>query len=139
MLNAILRKRAQVLSLILVLSVLLIVTSAFAATKFIKARSGGVVRIDRGVRLVIRPRALEEDTVISANMIQEQNRICFHFGPDDTEFLKPAELCVSWRAIDDVDDLTLYGEDNEEIKPEVKRWGVKYYIEHFSLYYFRRR
>lgn len=139
MLNTILRKRAQVLALILVLSVLLTATTALAATKFIRAKSGGTITIAQGVKLVIRPGALEEDTIISADMIQKRNRTLFRFEPDDAEFSKPAELCISWEVIDGVEDLTLYGENGSRIEPETTRRGVKYYIDHFSLYYYRRR
>jgi hypothetical protein len=140
MLNTILRKRAQVLAAILVLSVVLIATTAFAATEYIKAKRGGIVPVAPGVSLVIKPGALAEDTVISANMKVKRNHISFCFGPSGTVFSKPAELCISWQAIDDVEDLTLYGEDGEGIEPaKTTRWGVKYYIEHFSMYYFRRR
>ena len=140
MLNTILRKRAQVLAVILVLSLLLIAATAFAATKYISAKKGGTVDIAPGVSLVIKPGVLEEDTAISANMKVKRNRISFSFRPSGAEFSKPVELCISWQAIDDVEDLTLYGENGEEIEPaKTTRWGVKYYIEHFSMYYFRRR
>jgi hypothetical protein len=140
MLNTILRKRAQVLALILVLSVLLIAATAFAAAEYISAKKGGTVDVAPGVSLVIKPGALEEDTAISANMKAKRDRISFQFGPSGTEFSKPAVLCISWEVIDGVEDLTLYGENSEEIGPtKITGWGVKYYIEHFSVYYFRRR
>ena len=137
MLDTILRRRAQ--ALVLVLSLVLSVTAVFAATELIEAKKGGTINIAPGVRLVIRPGALEEDTAISADMIQKRDRILFRFKPSRTEFLKPAELRIHWQAIEDVEDLILYGEDGEEIEPEIRGWGTKYYIEHFSLYYFRRR
>lgn len=140
MLNTILRKRAQVLALILVLSVLLIAATAFAATELIRAKRGGTVDVAPGVSLVIKPGALEEDTVISANMRVKRDRITFRFGPRGTEFSKPAVLRISWQAIDGVGDLTLHGEKGEEIEPaKITGQGVKYHIEHFSVYYFRRR
>ena len=111
MLNTILRKKAQVLALSLVLLILLTATTAFAATKLIKAEQGGKINIDKGVKLVIPRRALAEDTVISADMIQKKRRVYFNFGPDGTSFLKPVELCISWKVMDGVKELTLYGED----------------------------
>ena len=141
MLNTILRKRAQVLALILVLSVLLTATAALAATKLIIAKKGGTVNIADGMELVIPPKALVEDTFISADVKHKRDRVIFSFGPDGTEFSKPAKLFISWQAVDDADveDLTLYGPDGLEIEPKIKGWGVEYGIDRFSLYYYRRR
>lgn len=142
MLSMILRKRAQILATILVLSVFLIATAALADTKLIIAKKGGVVNIAEGIELVIRPGALENDTIVSAYMIQKRKRVIFSFGPDDTEFEKPARLCMSWAAVEalgTLESLTLYGENGERIEPRIKGWGVEYPIEHFSLYYHRRR
>jgi len=146
MLNIILRKRAQVLALILALSVILVAATAFAATEIIKARRGGRIDVAPGVSLVIKPGGLEEDAAVSATMKVKRNRIYFSFSAaavddgSDVELTKPAELYVSWQAVDGVEDLTLYGEDGEEIEPaKATKWGAKYYIDHFSLYYFVRR
>lgn len=143
MLNTILKKRAQALAVILILSVLLTATTALAATKFVKADKGRVIHIAPGVKLVIPPEALEEDTVVSADMEKTDDYIDFYFGPSRTKFAKPAELRITWQAISrmDVDDLTLYNTDGKEIEiePDIKSWGVIYYIDHFSLYYYRRR
>lgn len=146
MLNTILRKRAQVLTLILVISVLVTAATAFAVTSIIEAKKGGKIGVAPGVLLVIKPGGLEEDAVVSANMKVKGNRTCFSLNAaalddgDDVDLTKLAVLNVSWEAIDGVEDLILYGQDGEEIEPaKTTRWGVKYYIEHFSLYYFRRR
>jgi hypothetical protein len=139
MLNAILMKRAWVLVLVIVLSVLVTATTALAATKFIRARRGGVIRIAPRVLLIVPPRSLSRNTVISAYMYRTKDQIRFEFGPDGTTFARPAKLLISWRDIDDADDLTLYGEDGERVRTDVRRCGVVCYIEHFSLYYFRRR
>lgn len=146
MLNTILRKRAQALALILVLSVLLVAATAFAATEIIKAKRGGVVCVGPGVSLEIKPRGLEEDAIVSADMKIKRNRISFSFSAvalddgDDVELTKPAVLCISWQAIGGVEDLTLYGEHGEEIEPaQTTKRVVKYYVDHFSIYYFRRR
>jgi hypothetical protein len=142
MLNTILWKRAKALSVVLVLSLLLTATLAFAATKLIKAKNGGTINIGPGVNFVIPPEALKVDTVISADMEWTDDYIYFHFGPSGTEFDTPAELRITWQAIDDMGlaDLRLYTENGEEIEYEIRKWGmVSYYIEHFSLYYYRRR
>ena len=139
MFNTVLRKRSQSFALVLVLAALLIATTAFAATKLIIAQKGGRINVAEGVVFVIRPGALEEDTVISVDMIRKKKRIIFEFGPDDTRFSRPAELKISWEVLEDVDDFTLYGERGEEILPRKTGWGLIYEIEHFSLFYFRRR
>jgi hypothetical protein len=144
MLRTIGKKRAQALALILILSVLLITMAALAATKSIKARRGGVISIDKGVCFRIRPGSLEGDTTISADMVVEEDSICFYFGPDGTTFDPPAEIIIAWPALGEfihlgVHDLTLYGGDGSETKPRMRMWGAKYPIEHFSVYYFRRR
>jgi len=72
MLHTITKKRAQILALILVLSVLPIAATALAATKFITARAGGVVCIDQGVYFRIPPNSLGEDITISANIVVER-------------------------------------------------------------------
>lgn len=146
MLNTILRKRAQILALILALSVILVAATAFAVTEIIKAKKGGRIDVAPGVSLVIKPGGLAEDAMVSATMKVKRNRICFSFSAaavddgNDVELTKPAVLYVSWRALDGVEDLTLYGEDGEEIEPaKATQWAAEYYIDHFSLYYFRRR
>ncbi len=139
MLNTILRKRAQLLAVILVISTIMIATAAFAVTKLIEAKTGGILEIADGARLVIPPHALKKDTVISADMSTKKKRIIFEFEPDGTVFARPARLQIGWSVVQKVDDLFLYGEDGEKIRPRVTWWGLEYKIRHFSLYYFRRR
>jgi len=141
MLNTTAGKRAQTLALTMVLSILLASTTTLAATRIIRANRGGIIRIAQGVKLVIRHAALERDTMISADMVREHGRVCFCFGSDGTAFAddKPAELRISWQAIDDVDDPVLYGDNGEEIEPDIAGWGLRYYIGHFPMYYYRRR
>jgi hypothetical protein len=140
MLYTIPRKRIQALSLALILTMLVISVTAFAATELISAKKGGKIEVAQGVLAVIKPHALEEDTIISANMEVTRDRISFVFGPSGTQFKKPMELYISWSVIDDVEDLAIYGEDNEEIEPvKINGRGLKYHINHFSIYYFRRR
>jgi hypothetical protein len=136
-------RRARVMALILVLSVSIVATTAFAATKLIEADKGGVVPMGHGVKLTILPNALEEDTEISAEMEYTEDRINFHLGPSGTEFSEPAELRLTWKAIGgrDVENIALYDENDQEIEtePEIENSGVVFYIEHFSIYYHRRR
>jgi hypothetical protein len=146
MLNTILRKRAQVSAVILVLSILLLAATAFAATEIIKAKRGGRVRVGPGVSLVIKSNGLEEDAIVSAHMRVKRNRISFSFSAtdlddgDDVKLTKPAVLYVSWRVINGLEDSILHGENGEEVEPAIiTKRGAKYYLGHFSLYYFRRR
>ncbi len=143
MLNTVLTRRVRVLALILAMSVFLTSVTALAAisknSKLIEADRGGKIRIDRGVFLIVPPGALEEDTVISAAMVKTRHRIKFYFKPHNMEFLKPVQLCVSWQVIDGIENITLYGSSGEAIEPQLYRWGVRYPLWHFSLYYYRRR
>ena len=139
--NTSLRKRARVLAPIIVLSIVLTAITAFATSQLITAKKGGTIDIAPGVELVFRPNSLEEDTVISADMSVKRNRIVYRFGPDGTVLSKPARFVVSWQVIEDadVDNLVLYGENGEEIEPVERKKCLVYEIDHFSLYYHRRR
>ena len=142
MLHTFLRKRAHVFTLIVVLSILLTAMTAYAASKLITAKKGGTIDVAPGVKLVIRPKALEEDTVISADMWIESGRIVYNFGPDGVVFSKSAKLIISREILKgtNVDDLVLYGEDGEAIRPKKKKKKfLVYEIDHFSAYYHRRR
>ena len=143
MLNTTPRRRLQqILVLITILSVFL-ATEAFAVSRFITADEGGTIDLAEGVSLIIPPGALEEDTMIRAHVVLNRNRICYTFEPDGIVFNKPAKLVVSWEVLEDagVKDLNLYGEDGKRIKPKIlkKEESWAYRIEHFSLYYHRRR
>ena len=90
MLNVILSKRAHILTLIIILSVLVIATTAFGVTKLIKAKDGGVIRIAPGVSLRVPAGALEKNTEISATMRVRDRGVNFRFGPSGTTFDPPA-------------------------------------------------
>jgi len=144
MLDTIVKKRAKVFAVILLLSVLLAAATALAASRFIDADKGGVIHIAWGISFKVPPNSLEEDTVISANMVIDRKRVCFDFGPDGTTFDPPAELIMTWPILTGlvrmgVCDLTLYGGDGSETEPIIGSSAVKYPIEHFSIYYFARR
>jgi hypothetical protein len=141
MLNLILKKKAQALVLAMVLSVFLTATIVLAATQFIEAKEGGTIDIAEGAYLDIPPYSLHEDTTISVDMVKEHDYVYFVFGPDYTTFSskKPARLNVSWSAIGNTHDLTLYGEDGKYIVPKTSEWGVQWKIPHFSIYYYRLR
>jgi hypothetical protein len=138
-LNTVLKGRGQ-------LSGLSSILSASLAEKYIRNERGGSIDITRGTRLVVPPQAMvmeKKGVVISADTIKRKEYVCFDFRPDGTVFAenKPAELRAARETLNryGVDDLTLYGPDDEEIQPDVNTRGVVWRIPHFSLYYFRRR
>ena len=151
MLHKALRKRARVLAPIIVLSLVLVAVTAFAASQLITAKKGGTIDIAPGVELVFLPRTLEEDTVISASMSVDQydvdqdgmdeNVIVYDFGPDGILLSKPVRLVILREVIEDaeVDDLVLYGGDGEKITPKKNKKRLVYKLDHFSRYYHRRR
>lgn len=147
MLNTIIKKRAQVLTLILVLLVFLTAMTASAVTKRID-EDGGTINIASGVSLKFPQDALDDDydgddggIVISADMYQTADFIEFLFGPSPMSFQKSLRLKITWEAIEemDLDTFTLYSPDGEEIQPVERSWGLLWKIKHFSLYYYRRR
>lgn len=89
MLRTILKKRAHALAVVLVLSILMTATTAFGrGPRHIKADKGGSIDVDKGIKFVVPPRSLEEDTIISVEMRKDSNSISFYFdfGPDGTTF-----------------------------------------------------
>ena len=141
------RKRAQVIAAISVLSVFLIASTAFAVTKLIRATTGGIIAVARGVWFVVPPGSLQEDTPISVTARKTDDGVDFIFGPSGTTFRPSAKLCMTWQAIygsaavRDLEGIKLYDENGEklEARVEMRRCGVVWHIPHFSLYYYRRR
>jgi hypothetical protein len=143
MLKVMIGKRLQILFLMMILTTFMIVSSAFAVTQFIDKDKGGIVTIDNGISLTIIPKSLNKDTLISATVANEGNRLYLYFGPDDTVFAKnkPAILFITNNAINryNLDDLVLHGENGEILRSYDTNWGRAWLIPHFSLYYFVRR
>jgi len=139
--KATLKKRVAALTVILILSVFLSATTALAITKLIKADKGGKVPVSNGVKLIVPPGSLEEDTVISADLYVRRDVICLSFGPSGTTFDPSAVLKISWKVIAkyDLDDYTLYGPNDLSLSPRITKEGLEYEVPHFSLYYYRRR
>lgn len=75
--NTIIKKRAQILTLILVLSVFV----TFATTKIIGRKVDRAYLQYPSIFLNIPRGALTEDTEISAEMVMEDGRVCFISGP----------------------------------------------------------
>lgn len=144
MFNTFLRNRARTLTTVLILSILLTAATVLAAVEFIAAAEGGSVNIAKGVELVIVPNGLAKDANVLGEMYEDEDgNISFIFDAynkkSPVKLTKPAQLYVSQNIIKGLKDTTLYGEDNEEIVPEKTNQGLKYSLNHFSLYYYRRR
>jgi hypothetical protein len=145
------KRSVQALAAILVLSVLLTTTIALAAAKqkFIRGNKGGTVTISRAVQLVVPPGAVDKNTYIQAEMVRTTERVIFKFRPEGLVFKEgiPAELQADLKAVSDAVDLKLYfapdeaDPDNytEVIYPDITDEKAVWRIEHFSIYYFRRR
>jgi len=142
------KRETRALVLIMFLTVLLtaaITSAGGIKSKYIRVHRGGVITLDEGVKLVIPPRALEEDTKISAHMVRNTQKIMFKFKPKGIVFNKPLELWATLEAIKGAASLTLYyaldggSEPIEEIEPVIGDEEATWYLNHFSLYYFRRR
>ena len=137
-------KRIRLLVLISVLSILLIASTAFAVTKLIKAKNGGVINVAPGILFEVPAGSLEADTRISVTMTETDNGIDFQFGPSGTVFDPPAKLFMTWQAIygraneKDAEGIKLYNEDGEELDVSIEKTssGVVWYIPHFSIYYY---
>jgi len=146
MLNVIPGKRVKILIIVISALLLLATAASYAATQLIKAKTGGVIHIDKGILFKIRPKALKNDTIISVNMIKTKEGIYLEFGPNDTTFNPSAQLMINWTALAKLGmgDFTLYGEDGSKIAPTIGPEGLTYgmksfSVSHFSLYYFGRR
>ena len=141
MLSTVVRRNLVILPIVLVLSILMATTTALATIKLIKAKNGGVVKIADGVCLEIEKDSLQEDTLISAEMMWGDDYIGFEFGPDDIVFSEPAKLRIDLDVIDEMglDDLTLFRKGGQKIEPDISKKYVEYEISHFSIYYYRRR
>ena len=141
MINTVFKKRAQVSTFILVLSVFLTVMTASAATETIR-KGGGTIEIASGVSLFIPKAAIPRMRVdISADMYSTTDSIEFVFGPSPMRFDKDLTLKITWEALEDLnlDGFTLYGPRGKRIEPANRSWGLAWKIRHFSLYYYRRR
>ena len=139
MARTVVRKNLVILPAVLILSMFL--TTALAATKVIKVKNGGVIKIANGIFFEVEKDSLIEDTSISAELKYGDDYVDFEFGPDGTTFSEPAKLRIDLDVANamDLDGLTLYGEDGEEIRPNMNKKYVEYEISHFSIYYYRRR
>lgn len=142
------RKRQLLLGvLILLISLVAAIALAAVASGYIKAGKGGTIVIEEGIQLVVPPGALSEDTNIKVKMVRNTNKTTFDFSPEGLVFRKPVELRATYAAISDAASFNLYFAPDpsnpdyytEVITPVEYDWGVTWYLNHFSLYYYRRR
>ena len=162
MLRTIGGKRLQLLVLTLIMSAFLIFTTSFAfgeesakyksnpavtmcsSSALIKADTGGNVYLGPTMGLYVPKYAVAQDTVITASFKYKVNKpdiIEFEFGPSPSSFSVPLELFMSWSDIANfglLNDPTLYY-NGVPVASSESDWGVTYYLDHFSIYYFERR
>ena len=148
---AFLQKRStQILAITLTLSLLLVTTMTVLAAigqAPIKADKGGTIIIDDDTRLIIPAGALEKNTLIRIKMVSNNNKLTFAFTPKGLQFKKPVQLQKSKASMNDAEGFTLYfapDEDkldnySETIHPDIDSKNVKWNLNHFSIYYYRRR
>ncbi len=137
---------------LLLFVVVLFIGVAFAATKWI-GKDGGIVNIRNGVELIIPPKALEEKIKIYAHMSSRQiidekglgrKLLVFTFEPSGTKFNTPAELHIDKKFFEEEnpDDIVICESTRGEAEtPYIGDNDDEFiiYIDHFSLYYHRRR
>lgn len=151
MLNLILQKKSIRLSVTMITFLMFFaVTLALAVvvSEKINAKKGGTINIDEGVELVIPPGALDKNTEITVRMERDDKKMVFEFWPGGLVFNKPVELKATYEALSGIKDLNLYlvSDPNsitknyiEKIRPVKYDWGVVWYLDHFSIYYYRLR
>jgi len=110
------------------------------------------ITVTSKTKIIIPQDALTNNVRISADITSDKvSRVDFHFEPHGTVFAKPVEIELSWAMLQDgtlkPQDLILYYYDEsvedwvEETTACWKRQDkvAVIYVNHFSLYYFRRR
>lgn len=166
MLRTICRKRLQLLVLTLIMSAFLILTTSFAfgdsfafgnsngnskttistiysTSELIKAKTGGYLSLSNTMGLTVPRNALSKNTVLTASFGYDKraNTFEFVFGPSSMSFSISLQLFVSWHDLKNfglLKDPTLYY-DGAPVESSESDWGVTYYLDHFSIYYFARR
>ncbi len=144
MLNLGVKKKSQIILATLILSVFLIAMTALSTVQLVREGPGGTIDIADGISLRIEPHSLQEDVVITAELLwpaKKRDPIQFSFLPDNIIFGRSAKLIVDLATIEamGLKQLTLYGPDDEPIQPKIKGSRAEYEIKHFSIYYYRRR
>lgn len=142
-------KTLTAITAILILSLVMIaVAFAIIVEQPIKANEGGTIDIVAGIKFIVPPGALERDTTIRVKMVQNRNKTMFKFGPAGLKFKKAVKLQATTGAINDAAEFNLYYAPNNErpdnytevITPERTSDGtIQWSLNHFSIYYYRRR
>jgi hypothetical protein len=120
---------------------------AAANKERVKAKNGAIIYIDSDTRLIVPPGAMDKDVAIKVKLSQSKKNVKFKFEPEGIKFRVPIYLQKSRESMEDAESCILYyapDEKNierytEQIKPKVKGDNIVWELEHFSLYYYRRR
>ena len=113
------------------------------SSALIKADKAGYLCLGSTMGLYIPRYAYSTDIVLTAYFSYNwlDDTIEFEFGPSPTSFNIPLELFMSWYDLDKfgmLDNPTLYY-DGFPVACSEGDWGITYYLDHFSIYYFARR
>lgn len=111
------------------------------ARKLIRADVGGNINLKDGVHLRIPAGALDEDVNIETSKTISDRKASITLKPDGIQFATPVELEVSLKFLDSIEgvDRDLIGPDEEPIPGLLSGNKLLYLLDHFSIYYYRRR
>ena len=114
-----------------------------SSSALIKASTGGILYLSGTMGLYVPAYAYSKDIVLTASFVYnpKKNTIEFNFGPSPTTFNVPLQLFMSWY---DLNNFGLPGNPplyyaGVPVACSVSDWGITYYLDHFSIYYFARR
>jgi len=110
----------------------------------ISPKTGGYLCLSSAMWLYVPPKAFNTKTTISAHFEWYTDYIDFVFGPSPMSFAVPLKLFISWYDINQMGllfDPSLFYDDGvgTPVYYTEDAFGITYYLEHFSIYYFRRR
>lgn len=111
------------------------------AKKLVMARKGAHINLRDGVDLGIPAGALSEDKVVTWRKVITDDKVEIHLIPDGLKFSPPAVLEVTKQFLNGIGrvERDLFGPDDKEV-PGVDYPGrLQYDLNHFSIYYYRRR
>jgi hypothetical protein len=118
-------------------------TTIYSTSALIKAKYGGYLSLSKTMGLTVPKYALSNDTVLTASFVYDKSADTFEFvfGPSPLSFRTQLQLFVSWHDLENfglLHDPILYYEGTP-VAYSKSYWGMTYYLDHFSIYYFGRR
>jgi len=118
-------------------------TTISSTSALIKAKTGGYLSLSNTMGLTVPRHALSKDTVLTASFgyNKKANTFEFVFGPSPMSFRVQLQLFVSWHDLEYfglLNDPALYY-NGTPVASRKSDWGMTYYFDHFSIYYFVRR